>query len=77
MLSNGQFYVGSSNNLERRISEHEAGESLSTRYKRPVSLVFRQEFDTLKLARQAEFRLKKLKSRRVIEEVIKSGKLVI
>ena len=37
-LSNGHIYVGSTNNLRRRLSEHEAGTVKSTAQHMPVSL---------------------------------------
>lgn len=38
-LSNGNIYVGSTNNVDRRIKEHEAGRVRSTASYTPVELV--------------------------------------
>ena len=37
-LSNGDIYVGSTNDLRRRVSSHEAGQVISTKGLRPVVL---------------------------------------
>lgn len=76
-LRNGRYYIGSTNNLERRIVEHESGKSTYTSESAPWELVFRQEFETLVLARSYEFKLKKLKNRKVLEQIISSGRIFL
>ncbi len=39
-LKYNQFYTGYTNNLKRRIGEHEKGTVHSTKYKRPLKLVY-------------------------------------
>lgn len=49
--SNGQYYVGSTNDLERRLQEHQAGEGANfTRKHLPVKLVYYEEFQTVEQA---------------------------
>jgi len=62
--------VGSTNDPVRRLAEHNRGKVASTKLTRPWRLVYKQPFLTLKEARQAEFNLKKLKSRKEIEKLI-------
>jgi putative endonuclease len=38
LLSNGDTYVGSTNDLKRRVKSHETGKVASTRLHRPVAL---------------------------------------
>lgn len=38
-FSNGQTYTGLTENLKRRIAEHEAGKVLSTKNRRPLTFV--------------------------------------
>jgi len=46
--SDGSYYVGSTTDLERRLFEHEAGEGAKyTKCRRPVTLVYSQEFDSI------------------------------
>jgi len=37
---NGEFYTGVTNNLKKRIKEHNNGSVTSTRYKRPLQLIY-------------------------------------
>ncbi|MBI4119601.1 MAG: GIY-YIG nuclease family protein [Parcubacteria group bacterium] len=67
---NGKYYIGSTNNLERRLTEHNAGKTNSLYYLRPLKLVFKKEFESLAYARQVEKRLKKLKNRNILERII-------
>ena len=55
----GTFYVGQTDGLERRISEHQAGLIPGfTANRLPVELVWSQEFATREEAKAAELRLK-------------------
>jgi putative endonuclease len=70
-LSNGKYYIGSTANFHRRISEHQNGKVISTKSKRPIKVVFRVEFDTLKQARQVEYKLKSYKNRNIIARIVR------
>jgi putative endonuclease len=58
--SDGKYYVGSTRgDLERRVAEHNAGQYEGfTSYRRPVELVYSEEFDRISDAIAAERRLK-------------------
>jgi putative endonuclease len=66
----GRFYVGSTDDLERRISEHLRGHSLATRGRGPWKLIYKEEFPTLLEARRRELEIKKWKSSRLINALI-------
>ena len=70
---NGVFYVGSTNDLERRLRQHVAGHTQTTRQKKINKLVFKQEFDTLEAARKMETKIKKWKRRDYVEKIIEDG----
>ncbi len=74
-LANNTYYIGSTNDKERRLQEHVQGKSKYTKYLRPIKIALIQEYKTLKEARAIENRLKKLKSRRIIENIIKDGRI--
>jgi putative endonuclease len=76
-LRNQRFYIGSTNDLERRFLEHNSGKKKYTRINKPFNLVFSQDFGDLTIARKIEYKLKQLKSRRVILDIIKSGKIEV
>lgn len=72
-MKNGNFYIGSTTNLSRRIAEHKSGHTLTT-YRHGVdSLVLSQEYSSLKRARSVERKLKALKRRDYIEKIIQDG----
>lgn len=55
----GAFYVGHTDDLERRIAQHEAGAIKGfTSDRLPVALVWSQEFSTRQEAKEAERQLK-------------------
>jgi predicted GIY-YIG superfamily endonuclease len=53
-LENGDFYVGSTNDLKRRFSSHQAGQVVSTRAHLPVKLKSYVAVETEALARRLE-----------------------
>lgn len=74
---NGRFYIGSTNNFERRLIEHNSGEVKATKYLRPWSLIFKQEYEDLADARKIEYKLKKYKSKIILEKIIEDGVIKI
>ena len=75
LTDNNRYYVGSTNDIKRRMAEHDSGENKATRYVRPVKLLFTQSFNLLTNARKIEYRLKKLKRRDIIERIIKDKRI--
>ena len=48
LCADGRFYTGSTNDLERRIEEHQNGEDANhTRKRLPVELVYTEKFDRI------------------------------
>ncbi len=70
---NGRLYIGSTNNLERRLEEHFSGRSKYTSEVLPLVLVFTQEYESLLKARGVECWLKRLKNKDIIERIILDG----
>ena len=54
------LYVGCTNNLERRLQQHNDSKwgAHHTKVRRPVALKYKENFDTLKEARRREVELK-------------------
>lgn len=69
----GKYYIGSTNNLQRRLYQHKRGHTWSTQRFIEPTLVFSQEFQTLETARKIELKLKKLKRKDYIAQIIKDG----
>lgn len=66
LLSNGKHYTGLTNDIDRRLSEHQAGRSISTRWGRPVTLVHLQMRETRIEARKLEVKIKKMGAKRYL-----------
>ena len=58
--ADGQFYVGSTRDLKRRLLEHQNGTCRSTKHRRPVAL-------------EAYIAVKEQGTARALEEYLKSG----
>ncbi|MDP1760319.1 MAG: GIY-YIG nuclease family protein [Candidatus Woesebacteria bacterium] len=69
---NGRFYVGSTNNINRRFEQHNKGLAVSTKNILPFELKAILSCATIDEARICEHRLKNYKSRKIIEKVIVS-----
>ena len=65
-----KYYVGSCINLDRRLYEHNIGHSTFTSIGVPWELVYKEEFATAREAKQKEMKIKKMKSRKYIENLI-------
>ena len=71
----GKYYIGSTNDLERRLREHNSGKTRSLKYSLPIMLMFSKSFETMLEARKMEIKLKKAKSKRIIDAIIKDGEI--
>ena len=71
-LSNGNFYIGSTRNLEQRIYDHQNGKSGYTSKYLPIKLVFSKEFSNYSEAIKTEKHLKKIKNKKIINLIIKN-----
>jgi len=69
-LVNGRLYTGSTNNLERRLKEHNSGHSKYTSLTRPFTLIYKEDFETRLEARRRELFLKTGKGRDFLKSVI-------
>jgi len=65
-----KYYVGACIEMERRLCEHNIGHSKFTRLGIPWELKYAEEYATLLEAKQRELKIKKMKSRKYIEELI-------
>ena len=66
-----KYYVGACTDLDRRLYEHNLGHSKFTSTGKPWELVYKEEWEDLVLAKQRELKIKKMKSRTYIEDLIR------
>jgi putative endonuclease len=60
ICGNGQYYVGSTKNLDMRIEQHQIGQGSNfTKKNLPVRLVYVEEFDRIDLAFNREKQIQK------------------
>lgn len=71
----GRYYIGSTDNLRRRLNAHRAGYTQTTRNMNSPRLVFNQTFSSLKEARSMEKWLKGLKRKDYIAKIISDGRI--
>jgi len=71
----GRFYIGSTQGVASRLTEHNRGQTLSTRGRGPWKLVYQESFGDLIEARRRERQLKSWKSHRSIQELIESSRV--
>jgi putative endonuclease len=58
-----KLYIGQTENLERRLLEHNLNQSKSTRNKGPWKLIFKKEFESRSDAVKLELKLKSIKNK--------------
>ena len=67
----GKFYIGSTGNLEDRLSRHTTGRSKATFTGRPWKLIWTEEFETRSAAYKREMEIKAWKSHDRIVPLVK------
>lgn len=67
----GGLYIGKTNNIDRRLKEHNSGQVSSTKPRRPLILLGYESFDTEFDARHAELEWKKGYRREILRKKYK------
>ncbi|MBL0144514.1 MAG: GIY-YIG nuclease family protein [Chitinophagaceae bacterium] len=65
-----KYYVGACVDMKRRLYEHNIGHSKFTSTGIPWELKWTKEFETLTLAKAFEQKIKRMKSRKFIEDLV-------
>lgn len=71
-LKDGKTYTGSTNDLLRRFSEHNEGKVKSTVNRRPLRIIYQEEFCELSDARKRERYFKTTTGRRELRKILNS-----
>ena len=67
------YYIGFTRSPERRLIERNAGINTSTRPYIPWEMIFKQNYPDKKKALSVEAKLKKYKSKVILEKIVKDG----
>ena len=67
------YYIGSTNNIEKRLIRHNSGQVISTKRYKAWKLVYLEEFDTLREARSRETRIKSYKAGEAFKKLIRQN----
>ena len=72
---NKRYYIGSTDDVARRLEQHNAGYVYTTKRMLPVKLVLVQEYESLTKARLIELKIKRLKRKDYINKMVGEGKI--
>ena len=75
-LVDGTYYIGSTQDLEARLERHNEGRSKYTKPKRPWKMIYYEEYDRRSNAARREKEIKTRKSRKLIEDLVKTSRQV-
>jgi len=67
-LKDGRTYVGYSDNVSKRLKEHNAGRSKATKHRRPFRLLFTEKIETSAEAKKREIYWKSGAGRRKLKQ---------
>ena len=65
-----KYYIGACIDIERRLYEHNIGHSTFTKTGMPWAIVHTEQYESLPEAKKRETQIKKMKSRKYIEDLI-------
>ena len=70
-LKDGKHYIGSTDNLARRIKEHNVGKTISLKRRLPLRLIYQEEYSTRVEAAKREKTIKSYKGGNAFKRLIK------
>ncbi|GGG21990.1 GIY-YIG nuclease family protein [Pontibacter amylolyticus] len=68
-----RYYVGSCQDMETRLTQHNTGRNISTKAGAPWVIRYSEAYPTSQLARKRESEIKRKKSRKYIEHLISTA----
>ena len=70
-LSHNNFYTGSTENIEKRLSEHNTGKCRYTSGRMPWIIIYKEEYNTRSEAIKREKFLKSGQGRKILKDLLK------
>lgn len=74
-LKDNQFYIGFTNDLARRLSEHQQGKNISTSKRLPVELIYFEGHRSKDDAMRRESYFKRTKGKTTIKQILRDSLL--
>ncbi len=69
-ITTGRFYVGCTNNINRRLEEHSANKTRSIKNKGPFELIHQENYNSLSEGRKREQKIKSYKGGNAFKKLI-------
>jgi len=69
-LKDKRTYVGSTNNLDRRLFEHQEGKVSATKNRLPIKLIYFEEYESIDQARKREHYYKSCAGRKKLKVML-------
>ena len=69
----GRYYVGSTDDPQRRLREHNRGKTRSLKHRRPLQLVYIEQLPTAEVARRREKQIKSFKGGEAFQDLLRRG----
>lgn len=66
-----RYYIGYTSNINTRLIWHNEGKNISTKYRRPLILIYKEKFSTKKDAMRREREIKSYKGGNEFKKLIK------
>jgi putative endonuclease len=66
----GNYYTGSTKNLEQRLAKHNAGATVSTKHRRPFKIVYSECFASKSEALKREYQIKRYKGGEAFKKLL-------
>ncbi|MFA6437140.1 MAG: GIY-YIG nuclease family protein [Candidatus Paceibacterota bacterium] len=72
-LKDGCFYIGFTNNLKRRFSQHNSGQVKSTKSRRPFKIMYYEAHTSKKDAKRREQYFKSTKGKSTLRQMLRNA----
>ena len=72
----GRLYIGSTDDVERRLTEHNKGQTRSLKSRRPLKLIYKEEVSDRRTGRKRERLLKSYKGGNAFKKLIHNAGVV-
>jgi len=73
-VKTGRYYTGSTNNIKRRLKEHNKNQTPSLKNRGPFKLIYRETYLTRKEAAKREYKIKSYKGGMAFKKLISERK---